>query len=256
MEMIPLKTQLMKGPFCFMDELKRAIRKNHIQFEDGDILVISGKFLAMSEGRYVNLEEIVPLKDSEAYASQYKISAALAETVIRESDLVLKGLQGFLLTIKDGFFAPNAGVDRSNIQKGMAILHPSDASAFAAQIRREVLLILGVKVGVVITDSRLLPLRRGTGGVSIGSSGIITVADDRGREDLFGNRMKVTRRAIADNLSTAAQLLMGESDENIPIVIVRGLETYIIDEDGYDLSINPNECIFVRGLTNYKDIRS
>jgi coenzyme F420-0:L-glutamate ligase len=179
------------------------------------------------------------------------MNRAFVEAVLRESDFVLKGLQGFLLTIKDGFFAPNAGVDKSNIPKGCVILHPSDSMAMAARIRREVLLSMGAKVAVVITDSRLQPLRKGTVGVSVGFSGIEAVVDDRGRADLFGNLLKVTRRAIADNISSAVQLVMGESDEGVPVAIVRGLAHFVADIDGYDSSVEPEECIFVRGLSSY-----
>jgi coenzyme F420-0:L-glutamate ligase len=223
-----------------------------LRLDDGDILIISGKYLAMAEGRYVDLSKVVPMDDAREYASRFGMSSGLAETVLRESDFVLRGLQGFLLTIKDGFFAPNAGVDKSNIPRGEAILHPSYSSRLAARIRREVLMAFGVRVGVVITDSRLQPLRRGTVGTSIGFSGFDGVVDDRGRKDLFGNRLKVTRRAVADNLACAAELLMGESDERIPVVVARSTGVRLSDTDSFDISVPADECIFVRGLADYR----
>lgn len=250
-EMIPLIARRKSEPFDFVVELTAMLDKSGASLRNGDVLVVSGKFLAMAEGRYVDLGRTVPLHDAVAAGSRFKMSPALAETVIREADHVLKGLHGFMLTIKEGAFAPNAGVDKSNIPKGKAILHPSDPNRQAALIRREVLLAFGAQVGVVVTDSRLQPLRRGTVGVTIGFSGIDAVVDDRGREDLFGNRLKVTRRAVADDLSSAAQLLMGESDETVPIVVVRGKDLPLADLDGYDVSVDPDECIFVRGLANY-----
>lgn len=248
---IPLKCRRMTGPFRFLVELTRSLEENGQRLLDGDILVLSGKYLAMAEGRYVDLGRVVPLGDASECASRYGMSPALAETVLRESDMVLKGLRGFLLTVKDGFFAPNAGVDKSNVWKGWAILHPSDGSALSARIRREMLVAFGKRVGVVVTDSRLQPLRRGTVGTSIGFSGFDGVADDRGRKDLFGNRLKVTRRAVADDLSSAAELLMVESDESVPVVIARDTGIALSDEDSFDVSVPADECIFVRGLSGF-----
>jgi coenzyme F420-0:L-glutamate ligase/coenzyme F420-1:gamma-L-glutamate ligase len=251
-KLIPVMSRAKKRPFELMGELNRSLEANGLRLADDDILVISGKYLAMAEGRFVDLSKIVPLDDARDYATRYGLSSGLAETVLRESDSVLRGLQGFLLTIKDGFFAPNAGVDKSNISKGEAILHPSHSSRLAASIRREVLVAFGVRVGVVITDSRLQPLRKGTVGTSIGFSGFDGVVDDRGRKDLFGNRLKVTRRAVADDLSCAAELLMGESDESVPVVIARSTGLCLSDTDSFDVAVPPDECIFVRGLADYR----
>jgi coenzyme F420-0:L-glutamate ligase/coenzyme F420-1:gamma-L-glutamate ligase len=251
-ELIPLKSARKERPFAFLSELRRSLKANGVKLAHGDILIISGKYLAMAEGRYVLIREVVPLHDANEYANRCGMSEALAETVLRESDYVLRGLHGFLLTVKDGFFAPNAGVDKSNIPKGKVILHPSNGPGLAARIRREVLVAFGVRVGVVITDSRLQPLRRGTVGTSIGFSGLEGVADDRGREDLFGNRLKVTRRAVADDLSSAAELLMGESDEGVPVVVARGTGVRLSDSDGFDISVSADECIFVRGLAGFR----
>jgi coenzyme F420-0:L-glutamate ligase/coenzyme F420-1:gamma-L-glutamate ligase len=252
MKLIPVASRAKRRPFDVLKELNASFEDNGLRLADGDILVISGKYLAMAEGRFVDLSKVVPLEDAREYAARYGMGSGLAETVLRESDFVLRGLQGFLLTVKDGFFAPNGGVDKSNIPKGEAILHPSHSSRLAARLRREFLVAFGVRVGVVIMDSRLQPLRRGTVGTSIGFSGFEGVVDDRGRKDLFGNRLKVTRRAVADDLACAAELLMGESDESVPVVIARSTGLRISDTDSFDISVPPDECIFVRGLADYQ----
>ena len=251
LQLIPVEARTKRKPFELVAEMKRSLKSSHLWLRDGDILILSGKYLAMAEGRFVELGKVVPLGDAVEYASRYGMSQGLAETVLRESDYVLRGMQGFLLTIKDGFFAPNAGVDKSNIPRGQAILHPSNGSGLAARIRREVLLAFGVRVGVVITDSRLQPLRRGTVGTSIGFSGFEGVVDDRGRKDLFGNRLKVTRRALADDLACGAELLMGESDESVPMVVARSTGFRLSDTDSFDVPVSPDECIFVRGLSDH-----
>ncbi len=249
--LIPLACRKMEGPFDFISELKVNLGENEEELRHGDLLVISGKYLAMAEGRYVDLSRVIALEDAKEYAESYGMSPGLSETVLRESDYVLRGLHGFILTVKDGFFAPNAGVDKSNIGRGSAILHPSNGPGLAARLRREVLVAFGVRVGVVITDSRLQPLRRGTVGTSIGFSGFDAVVDDRGRVDLFGNRLKVTRRAVADDLSSAAELLMGESDESVPVVVARDTGVRLADTDFFDVSVPADECIFVRGLSRF-----
>src|SRR5579875_2696744 len=171
MELIPVRSERMNGTFNLLLQLRRMLRRSKVQLLDGDILVISGKFLAMSQGRFIKISETPAMEDAKRIAKDYSVTPSLAELVAREGDYMLGGLKGFLLTIKNGSFSPNAGIDKSNIMKGYAILHP---------------------------------LRMGTVGIAIGAAGLPSVVDDRGRKDLFGNVMRVTRRAIADNIASAA----------------------------------------------------
>ncbi|MEM0117101.1 MAG: coenzyme F420-0:L-glutamate ligase [Conexivisphaerales archaeon] len=253
MELIPIHSERMKGKFKLIPQLSRMLKRAGIMFQNGDILAISGKFVAMSQGRFTKLSEICTLKGANEIAERYSISPSLAELVAREADYTLQGLKGFLLTVKNGAFSPNAGIDKSNIMKGYAILHPSEPSRVARMIRDWAYLEFSSLVGVVITDSRLQPLRMGTVGIAIGASGLPSVIDDRGRRDLFGNVMRVTRRAIADDIASAAQLLMGETDESVPLVVVRGSGINVsFDYDGLDVTIPPSQCIYVKGLSAMK----
>ena len=102
----------------------------------------------------------------------------------------------------------------------------------------------GIAVAVLIIDSRTHPMRYGCSGVAIGCSGIPAVVDERGRTDLFGRKLKVTRRAIADNIASAAELLMGEADEGIPAVLVRGLALPMGDHEGIE-QISAEDCLFM-----------
>jgi len=249
MELIPVHSEIMHGKFNLLSQLRKMLRRSDVQPIDGDILVLSGKFLAMSQGRFVNVSETPAMEDAERVAKKYAMTPSLVELVARECDYMLGGLKGFLLTVKNGAFSPNAGIDKSNIMKGYAILHPSEPSRLAEMIRDWIFIEFSSNVGVVITDSRLQPLRIGTVGIAIGASGLPSVLDDRGRTDLFGNVMKVTRRAVADNIASAAQLLMGETDEAIPLVVVRGTGLMVGRfYQGLDVSIPPSQCIYVRGL--------
>lgn len=219
--------------------------------KDGDVIVISSKFVAISEGRVVQLKTIHPGKKARELASKYKMDPRLCEVVLRESDEVVGGIPGFLLTNKDGLLTPNAGIDKSNIEHGRVVLYPRRPEMSAWRIREALKFSKGVSVGIVVCDSRLSPTRRGTTGVAVAASGIEAIIDMRGRADLFGNILKVTAQGVADDLSSAAEVLMGESDEATPIVLVRGLKRSALKETEYvgrRFAIPMDECVYLRSL--------
>jgi coenzyme F420-0:L-glutamate ligase / coenzyme F420-1:gamma-L-glutamate ligase len=221
------------------------------KLKDGDVLVISSKFVAISEGRALKLRTVKTGAAAKSMASRLRMDPRLCELVLRESDAVLGGIPGFVLASKDGLMTPNAGIDKSNIDYGMVVLYPRRPEVSARRIRESLRFSSGVSVAVVICDSRLAPTRRGTTGVAVAASGIEAVLDMRGRSDLFGNVLKVTSQALADDLSSAAELLMGESDEGTPMVIVRGIERSQLRDAEYPgtkLSIPVDEDVFLRSL--------
>jgi len=221
------------------------------RLKDGDVLVISSKFVAVSEGRVVKLGGVKAGKKAKELAAKYRMDPRLCELVVRESDEVIGGIPGFLLTSKDGLLTPNAGIDKSNVKHGTVVLYPRRPEESAWRIREGLKFSLGVTVGVVICDSRLSPTRRGTTGVAVAASGIEAVVDMRGRRDLFGNVLKVTSQGVADDLSSAAEILMGESDEATPIVLIRGLKRKLLKETEYPgkrFAISMDECVYLRSL--------
>jgi len=221
------------------------------RLRDGDVLVISSKFVAVSEGRVVELGSVKPGQRAKQLAARNRMDERLCELVLRESDEVLGGIPGFVLASKEGLLTPNAGIDKSNVKHGKVVLYPRRPEISAWRIREALRLSLGVSVGVVICDSRLSPTRRGTTGVAVASSGIEAVLDMRGRKDLFGNVLKVTSQGVADDLSSAAEILMGESDEATPIVLVRGLKRKLLKDTEYGggrFAIPMDECVFLRSL--------
>lgn len=221
------------------------------KLRDGDVLVVSSKFVAISEGRVVRLAGVEPSAEAKRLGSAHRIDPRLAELVLQESDEVIGGVPGFLLAIKEGLLTPNAGIDKSNVRHGWVVLYPRHPEDSAKKIREGLKLALGMDVGVVICDSRLSPTRRGTTGVAVAASGLEAVVDMRGREDLFGNVLKVTSQGVADDLSSAAELLMGESDEATPIVIVSGLNRAFLSDAEYpsrSFSIPTDECVYLRSL--------
>jgi coenzyme F420-0:L-glutamate ligase len=233
------------------DVVKLIDEKVGPRLKNGDILVISSKFVAISEGRVVRLRGVKAGAKANELALEHRMDSRLCELVLRESDEVIGGIPGFLLATKDGLLAPNAGIDKSNISHGMVVLYPRRPEASARRIREALRFSRGVSIGVVICDSRLAPTRRGTTGVAVATSGIESVLDMRGRTDLFGNVLKVTSQAVADDLSSAAELLMGESDEATPIVLVRGVRRNVqknTDYDGRRFSISMDEDVYLRSL--------
>jgi coenzyme F420-0:L-glutamate ligase len=221
------------------------------RLRDGDVLVISSKFVAVSEGKVVRLNGVKAGDMARELAAKYRMDPRLCELVLRESDGVIGGIPGFLLTSKDGLLTPNAGIDKSNVKHGSVVLYPRKPEESAWRIREGLRFTRGVSVGVVICDSRLSPTRRGTTGVAVAASGIEAVLDMRGRKDLFGNVLKVTAQGVADDLSSAAEILMGESDEATPVVLVRGLKRSFLRETEYPgkrFAIPMDECVYLRSL--------
>lgn len=227
------------------------VRELRSVLKNGDVLVVSSKFLAMSEGRTLALASVMPRKYAKRLAIIYHMDERLCEMIIREADEIIGGIPGFLLTVKDGLIIPNAGIDRSNVQSGMIVLYPRRPEATAKRIRLAIRSAVGVEVAVVVCDSRVYPGRRGTTGVALASSGLEGVVDLRGKKDLFGNVLRVTFQAVADDLCSAAELLMGEADGRTPIVLVRGLNRRLLNYEEYPparFAIPPGEDLYLRSL--------
>ncbi len=241
----PVKTRIIvPGDDIVALAISAGDNDSDLKLSDDDILVIAESAIASAEGRICLLSDISPSPAAYRYAEEFKMDPALAEVVMRESDSIVGGIDGFLLCMKDGTLLPNAGVDESNAPEGSVILLPEDPDSSASFIRESVRARCGVVIGVIIADSRTHPMRYGCSSVAIGCSGIQAVCDERGRTDLFGRRLQVTRRAVADNISSAAVLLMGEADESVPMVIVRGLDVERGDYIGIE-QISPEECLFM-----------
>jgi coenzyme F420-0:L-glutamate ligase / coenzyme F420-1:gamma-L-glutamate ligase len=243
---VPIRTRRMSPPFNLGGLVDAYVGS---ELRDGDILVISSKFIAVSEGRVVDLDTVVPSDFAVSESRRLNISPELCELVIRESDDVIGGVSGFMLTLKEGLLTPNAGIDKSNVEHGKVVLYPRNPLGSATALVEEMRFRRGVEVGVVVSDSRLMPTRKGTVGVALAAAGMEAVVDMRGKPDLFGNVLKVTSQAIADDLCSGAQVVMGEANESVPIVLVRGLDSRA--GPGYRMSsfaVDPEQCVYMRSL--------
>lgn len=247
---IPIRTSRKQSSFDLYDDLIESI-KDH-KLETGDVIVISSKYVANSQGRLVDMAKTKPSVDATELAKKYQIDPKFAEIILRESDKVFGGITGFVLTTSDHILAPNAGIDKSNTKKGTAILYPDLPYKTAEDLRKKILLNLGIHVGIILVDSRLMPARAGTTGVAIAVSGFEPVQDVRGQKDLDGNPLRVTQKAVADNLATIANHKMGEGSESTPIVIIKNsgakITTRRIMPD--EMSISSDLCVYMRSFDN------
>lgn len=248
---IPIKAPVQQSVFDLPATIVDALAAAGEQLEDGDVLAVSSKYTAISEGRVVKLTEVEISPQAAALAERYHVNPHMAELVLQEADYIFGGIHGFLLTAHHGIIQVNAGLDRSNIPAGHVVLLPKEPYRAAANIRQALQERLGVDIGVILTDSWLMPGRLGSVGVALATAGFRPVQDERGKADLFGNPMHITQRGIADAICTCAQMVMGERDEATPLVIVRnaGVELSDLDLSTADVSLDWQQDIYVESLT-------
>ena len=249
---IPLLTDRKEEKFDVYEALLEALTKNNAKLEDGDVVLISTKYISNAQGRIIELDKIKTSEEGEQISKKFQLKPEIAEVVIRESDKIFGGIPGFLITSSDDIMAPNAGIDKSNAKKGKIILYPKDPFKTAEEIRRKIFLNLSIHVGVILVDSRLMPARIGTTGVAISCAGLEPVLDMRAKKDLDGNPLKVTFQAVADNLATIANHKMGEGGESMPFAIIKNSGTNLTDRkiNPSEMAISPDQCVYVRGLSN------
>ena len=199
-----------------VEELIESLEENKISLEDSDIIVITQKIISKVEGRKIdiNKEDIEEVIKSESL----QIIRKRGETVIAKT--------------KHGFICANAGIDKSNIEEGSALLLPEDPDKTSRDIRKKIEHKTGKKISVIICDTFGRAWRKGQTNVAIGSSGIEPLESYIGEKDTFDNELFATEIAIVDELAGAAELVMKKSD-NIPIVVIKGVK-YNISDLGVD----------------------
>ena len=255
LSVIPLHSERMFENFDIFEELLKALNRNEEELEEGDIIVISTKYISNSQGRILDLKKTKISQQGREISERYNLRREIAEIVNRESDMIFGGIAGFVITSSNNIMAPNAGIDKSNAKKGRIILYPNDPFLVSEQIRRKIFLKFFIHVGVILVDSRLMPARIGTSGITIACSGIEPVLDLRAKTDLEGNPLKVTFQAVADNIATIANYKMGEGGESKPFAIVRNSGATLTDRkiSPLETAIDPNQCVYVRGLSEARN---
>ncbi len=221
-----------------------AIAAGGVSLIDGDILVVAQKVVSKAEGRQVSLKDVTPSSEAHHLAAETEKEPALCQLILDESAEVLRKKPGVIIVRhRLGHVGANAGIDQSNIEHAdgdSALLLPIDPDRSAQEIREQICISTGCNLGVLISDSMNRPWRLGTVGSAIGCAGIQVLEDLRGGADMFGRELKVAMVNRADSLAAAATLLMGETVERTPLVLVRGLPEVVAGETAADL-IRPVE---------------
>ena len=208
------------------DDLPKLILSSYSKskLKDDDILIISQKIISKQEGRTVDLSLVIPSILALGIASEYNKDPKLVEVILSESNRIVRMENEIIITeTKNGFICANSGVDESNIENNSATMLPLDSDKSAQNIRQEILKKTGKNIAVLITDTFGRPFRMGQTNCAIGISGINSILDYKGKKDSYGKTLRVTEIAIADELCSAAELVMGKT-LNSPVAIVRNFK--------------------------------
>ena len=211
-----------------------AMEKAAMPPQPGDIVVVTQKVVSKAQGRYVDLAAVVASPRARELAAALDKDARLVEVILSESVRIVRSERGVLIVEhRDGYIAANAGVDRSNVAAAadgeVVLLLPRQCDAVAEGLRGQLQTHFKTVLGVIVSDSFGRPWRRGTVGVALGAAGIAALNDLRGEPDLYGRPLEVSATALADEVASAASLLMGQAGESHPVVLVSGLAAAAAD---------------------------
>lgn len=202
----------------------KAIKEINQSLLENDVVVITHKIISKAEGKTADLSTIIPSEESNKISLNTGKDPRLVELIISQSNEIVKIERDIIVAeTKHGFVCANAGIDASNVGKSSnhVVLLPDDPDESARRIRNDIKSRINVNVSVIISDTFGRPFRKGQVNVAIGSAGINPILSYVGNTDMYGKILKVTEIAIADELASAAELVMGKSSR-IPVVIVRG----------------------------------
>jgi coenzyme F420-0:L-glutamate ligase/coenzyme F420-1:gamma-L-glutamate ligase len=192
---------------------------------DNDVLVVTQKIVSKAENRLVEIDPNDPLSHKKL------VEEEAVRIVRRRGDLIIT-------ETKHGFVCANSGIDLSNVERGYAALLPLDSDRSARRIRDIIRARLGVNVGIIVSDTFGRPWRKGLTDVAIGVAGIAGVVDLRGTEDALGRVMQVTEVAVADELASTAELVMGKST-GVPVAVIRGVDPSWLRDSSMDEIVRP-----------------
>ncbi len=220
-----------------------SIKRAKYRLKNNDVLVVAHKIVSKAEGRVIDLVAIQPSKRAISIAKKYRKDPIMVELILRESRRIVKMERGIIITeTKHGFVCANAGVDKSNILGDRAVLLPTNPDRSATKIKRAIKRQTRKNVAVIICDTFGRPFRKGQVNVAIGIAGLSPLKDYRGTKDMFGKQLKVTEIAVADEMASAAELVMGKTDA-VPVAIItdfkytnkQGTAQELIRKRKYDL---------------------
>ncbi|MFW9937753.1 MAG: coenzyme F420-0:L-glutamate ligase, partial [Candidatus Thorarchaeota archaeon] len=231
MELFSIKLPLIKQNDPLLEIVIEKIREKGDSLKEGDIIVIAEKVIATSQGRVRDLSDVNNASDKALeLASKYDMDERYVQLILDEATMILGGMKHVILAKVNDFLIANAGIDQSNAGIGKVVLLPSNLRNVVWKFWKELKSAFKINnLGVIIADSRVQPLRKGTIGIAIATAGFEPIEDLRGHPDLFNRPMEITMRAIADDLASAAQFLLSEANQQTPIVIIRGSNVEFTD---------------------------
>ncbi len=203
------------------------MRAAELRLQDDDVVVFAQKVVSKSEGRLVRLADVKPSARAREVAAITEHDPRLIEIILSESNEILKLRKGLIIVEqRTGFICANAAVDRSNVEPDgkeiVVSLLPLDPDESARRLRDQLGAVSGAQVAVLIIDTHGRPFRNGVCGLAIGVAGMKPLRDARGEVDLFGFQLQHTIISRADEIAAGASMLMGQSGEGRPVVVVRG----------------------------------
>ena len=225
-----------------------SCKHNKFILEDDDIIVIAQKVVSKSENRYKNLLEIKPSKQATNLALSLNRDPAFIQLILNESSEIISTDKNVIIVEhKLGFININAGIDRSNIpeNKNLVLLLPEDPSSSSQKIYEDISSKIEKNISGIITDSMTRPYRSGVMNFALASTNIQSLIDLKGEKDIYGNVLQATEIAIADELAAASGLLMGQGNDGMPIVIIRGFDRkHYLKNDAFNLIVKKEDDLY------------
>ena len=205
-----------------------AMKNAKLMFVDGDVVVVSQKIVSKAEGLEVDLSTIMPGGRARALSRKTGKDPRLVELILMDTRRVLRADgEALIVQRKDGMVCVNAGVDKSNVKGRLGYARlPKNSDSSAKRIRGKLEALSGRKLAVIVADTYSRPFRVGQVEFAIGVSGLEPIVDYRGLQDIFGYELRYKFVGLADEVAAAAELIMGQGTERMPVAIVRGLPRF------------------------------
>jgi coenzyme F420-0:L-glutamate ligase len=253
MELFALKLPLIKKGDPLLDIIISVLDEQGKSLKEGDIVVIAEKVVATSQGRVVNLSDVKKISlEAKKLSELYDMDERYVELILREASMIIGGMTHVILAKVNDFLIANAGIDQSNAGPNKVVLLPSNLKKVVWEYRDSLKKKYNLKdLGLIIADSRVQPLRKGTIGIAIATAGFEPIEDLIGHPDLFNRPMEITTRAIADDLASAAQFLLSEADQRTPVVIIRNSNIEFTENPVSTPEMEAEKCLYMNIFSKY-----
>jgi len=224
--------------------ISASIEQQSIEISAKDILVVAQKIVSKAEGKTVRLEDVRPSRMASEWGRAYHKDPRVVEVALSESARIVRMHRGVLISeTRHGFVCANAGVDTSNVAQGYVTLLPDDADESARRVRQALGDELGAEAAVIVSDTFGRPWREGLVNVALGVAGLEPLIDLRGKPDWNGQVLRVTVMAVADELASAAELVMGKA-AGVPAALIKGYSYQPAESSGRSLIRTPATDLF------------